>query len=31
MAEVKAPVIEVKPENPFRLKVYNLVTQNWFD
>lgn len=31
MAEVKAPVIEQKPENPFRLKVYNLVRKEWFD
>ena len=31
MAEVKAPVIEVKPDNAFRLKVYELVSQHWFD
>lgn len=31
MAEVKAPVIEVEPTNPFRLKIYTLVQQDWFD
>lgn len=31
MAEVKAPVIDTVPENPFRLKIYTLVTYNWFD
>ena len=31
MAEVKAPVMDQEPENPFRLKIYRLVTKDWFD
>lgn len=31
MAEVKAPVIEVAPENPFRNKVFHLVRHDWFE
>ena len=31
MAEVKAPVIEVAPTNPIRLKIYNIVRHDWFD
>ena len=31
MAEVKAPVMDQPPENPFRLKIYWLVARDWFD
>ena len=31
MAEVNAPVADEPPENPFRLKIYNFVKNDWFD
>lgn len=31
MAEVKAPVMKVAPQNPFRLWVFNFVNKEWFD
>lgn len=31
MAEVKAPVIEVEPDNPFRNKVFHFVRHDWFE
>ena len=31
MAEVKAPVIEVEPEDPFRNWIYKRVRHDWFD
>ena len=31
MAEVHAPVADEPPENPFRLKIYNLVKTDYFE